>query len=328
MMRTILLLLPALAWGAVDGVVVNRTTGKPQPGATVTLIRLGNAMSTAGSAKTDAQGRFQLAEEFQAGAPHLIQVLHQDVTYNTMISPGSASTGLELPVYDAAANAPDAKVTQHMILLEPGAEGLAVSESVIYANTGNVTWNRPDGTLRMSIPDSANGVRVSIQAPQGMPVQRPPEKGKEPATYVVRYPIKPGETRIDFNYTLPASQKFDSRILHGGGPVRIVAPQGVTLEGPAVSSLGNEPRTNATIYEVSGTQYAVNITGTGSLRAAAAAGAEASGAEGEEDPSGGIDQAKPRIYKRLTLVLALAFGMLAIGFVLLYRTDPPAGHQA
>ena len=61
MTRALLLLLPIVASAAVDGVVVNRTTGKPQPGATVTLIRLGNAMNTVGSVTTDAQGRFTMA---------------------------------------------------------------------------------------------------------------------------------------------------------------------------------------------------------------------------------------------------------------------------
>jgi hypothetical protein len=208
-----------------------------------------------------------------------------------------------------------------MILLEPSGTELAVSETVIYTNSSNVTLNPPGGALAMHVPTAVNTpVRIMVQAPGGMPVQRPAEKGDQPNTYAVRYPIKPGETRIDFNYSMPAGDplKFESRILHGGGPVRIVAPHGVTLEGAGLASLGTEPRTNATVYEVAGKQYALTVSGTGSLRAAAAASPEA--AAGEEDPSGGITQAKPRLYKRLSLILSLAGAMLAIGFVLLYRT--------
>jgi hypothetical protein len=319
-----LLLTPALLIAAVEGVVVNRTTSKPQPEATVTLINLGGGMNTLGSVRTDAQGRFRIEKDFQPGAPHLLQVLYGGVTYNTTVSPGSISTGLQLPVYDSAPTVPDAKVTQHMILLEPTGTELAVSETVIYTNSGTVTLNPPGGALEMYVPPAVNTpVRVMVQAPGGMPVQRPAEKGQRPNTYAVRYPIKPGETRIDFTYSLPASEplKFESRVLHGGGPVRIVAPHGVTLEGGGLASLGTEPRTNATVYEVSGKEYALTLSGTGSLRAAAG---PAPAAEGEEDPSGGIHAVKPRLYKRLPVVLSLAGAMLAIGFVLLYRTGAPA----
>ena len=76
-------------------------------------------MNTAGSVRTDAQGKFRLEQDLQADAPHLLQAMHQGVTYNTMLSPGSASTGIQLKVYDSSANAPNAKVTQHMMLVEP-----------------------------------------------------------------------------------------------------------------------------------------------------------------------------------------------------------------
>jgi len=45
-------LLCSAAYGAVDGVVMNRTTGKPQPGATVTLYKLGqNGLESVESVK-------------------------------------------------------------------------------------------------------------------------------------------------------------------------------------------------------------------------------------------------------------------------------------
>jgi hypothetical protein len=309
--------VPVLSFGAVEGVVFNQTSSKPQPDATVTLIRLGNAMNTTGSVRSDAQGNFRIDQDLQAGSPHLLQAMHQGVTYNTMLAAGAASTGIRLQVYDSSANAPDAKVTQHMILVEPASSEMAVSESIIYANTGNITFNRPDGTLQIYVPPQATSpVRVVVQAPRGMPVQRSAEKTGEPNVYVVKYPIRPGETQIDLTYSMPAGGKFEGRILHGGGPVRLIAPQGVKVAGANLASLGTEPRTQASIYDVKGTNLAFTTEGTGSLRASAGA---QSGAE--EDTTPGIDQVKPRIYKRLETVLALTLLMLAVGFVLLYRSD-------
>ena len=46
-------LLASIATAAVDGTVTNRTTGKPQPGATVTLYKLGqNGLESVESVKT------------------------------------------------------------------------------------------------------------------------------------------------------------------------------------------------------------------------------------------------------------------------------------
>ena len=47
---------------AVDGTVINQTTGKPQPGATVTLYKLGpdRSRSDRPGVKSDAQGKFTI----------------------------------------------------------------------------------------------------------------------------------------------------------------------------------------------------------------------------------------------------------------------------
>ena len=157
-----------------------------------------------------------------------------------------------------------------------------------------------------------------------MPISRDADKGNSPNTYIVRYPVKPGETRIDLQYGMPAGNpaKFQSKVFHGGGPVRIVVPKGVTLESAALSNLGPEPRTQATVYEVKGTEYAINISGTGALRdssSAAQESAAAAPAQGESDTPG-IDIVKARIYQRVEVIVGLALAMLAVGFVMLYRT--------
>src|ERR1017187_10432020 len=64
----LLLVVPLLA--AVDGTVVNKTTGQPQSGATVTLYKLGQAgMESVESVKSGAQGKFHIDQTPQG--PHL-----------------------------------------------------------------------------------------------------------------------------------------------------------------------------------------------------------------------------------------------------------------
>ncbi len=328
----ILMLTSGLAaFGAIEGTVQNASTGKLQAGDVVTLIELSGGMKNAGSVKTDAQGKFRFDNITPNGqTPYLIQTLHQGVTYNKMLPPGSTGAAVAVEVYDVAAKVPEAKVSQDMILLERTPDQLVVNETVIYTNDSKTTFQAPDGTLKIRVPADVTGpVKMRITAPQGMPISREPEKGKEPNTWVVKYPIKPGETRIDFSYVAPAkgdTAEFKGRVLHGGGPVRFVAPQGVKLESPALTNLGPEPRTQASVYELKGADYDVKIAGTGELRSGASSQTETAAASddsnGSESP--GLDTVKPPIFRRMPWVVGLTFGMLAVGFIALYNRGTTA----
>src|SRR3982750_3361173 len=102
-----LFLLAPICFAAVDGTIVNRTSGKPQAGATVTLVQLGAGMKTVASTKTDAKGAFHLDATREAAAPYLLQSLHDGVTYSKMLTPGSAATGIEADVFDASSKPVD-----------------------------------------------------------------------------------------------------------------------------------------------------------------------------------------------------------------------------
>lgn len=318
----------ALAWvasAAVEGVVTNQTTGTPQGGVTVTLVELGSGMKTVGSVQSGADGKFTFDVAMQAGAPYLLQALHQNVNYNRMLPPGSAGTGVGLDVYNASATARSAQVSQDMFLLEPSGTEMVVSERLVFTNSGNVTYLDPNGTVKLFIPTEATGpVQVRIVAPQGVPINRQAEKTADPNIYVIRYPMKPGETNIDVAYAMPMSGEsttFTGKVLHRGGPVRFVAPSGVKLDGP-FEDAGPIPGTSATAYTLKGREFSLTVTGKGSLRASV--NAPEGGGEGDgEDRGPGIDVRRPLIYDKLPWVLSLAGAMLAIGFVLLLRRPAP-----
>ena len=85
---TIALLYASAASAAVDGVVMNRTTDKPQPGATVTLYKLGqNGLESVESVKSDAAGKFRIDQNLQG--PRLVQTAYDGVTYNHMLPPNA-----------------------------------------------------------------------------------------------------------------------------------------------------------------------------------------------------------------------------------------------
>jgi len=313
------LLFAGLAFGAVDGRVVNQTTGKPQAGATVTLYKLGQAGPEAiESVKSGADGKFHIAQDAPGPWPRLVQAAYQDVTYNHMLPPASPSNDITVDVYNSSKQPGDAKVDQHVVVFEPARGQLMVAEWFMFRNGGKITYNDVEGgTLRFYLPPSANGaVKVNAAAPQGMPVPQAAEKTATPNVYKVAFAIKPGETRIDIGYTLPfnAPGTFEGKILYKGGPTRLVAPNGVTIKGDGIQPLGQEPKTQAVIYDLKVNDYKAEISGAGSLEAEDTGG-DSGGATYEQIP--------PRVYGKMTWILALTFGILALGFTLLYRARVP-----
>jgi len=320
-MRTLICFLVAsIASAAVDGTVTNRTTGKPQAGATVTLYKLGeNGLESVESVKSDAQGKFRIEQNLQG--PRLLQSAYAGVTYNHMLPPNASTTGVALDVYESSPKQPaGAAVTEHMMLFEPSGAELAVRESYIWVNSGKTTFNDPQGgTLRFHLPAGAKDIQVNATAPQGMPIRRAPEPAGAPNVYKIDFPIKPGQSNILVDYTLPFSSPgtFEGRTLYNGGAATtIVAPPGVTIKGEGLELLSVEPRTKSSILRTTATALKLDIEGTGVLQRPQA--------ETSTPPESSIQFILPKVYDKMWWILALASTILLLGFTLLYRAGQSA----
>src|ERR1700733_16170604 len=105
------LLVVAPAFAAVDGVIVNGTTGQPEPNTLVMLTQPTQAgMQTLGPTKSDAQGKFSFDNNDDSG-PRLIQAVFDGVQYNKMVPPGAPSSGVQLPLYGSTNKDGTAKET-------------------------------------------------------------------------------------------------------------------------------------------------------------------------------------------------------------------------
>jgi hypothetical protein len=321
---TLSLALPALA--AVDGTVINKTTGKPQPGATVTLYKLGaqTGLESIESVKSGAQGQFVINQPTEGG-PHLLQSAYDGVTYNHMLPPGTPSSGLTLEVYNSSKQPGVSRLERHFLIFQPSGAEMTVNEGFVFENAGPTTWNDPDaGTLKFYLPAGAEGkVQVRCTAPQGMPIERVPNKTTEKDIYKVDFPIKPGETNFQVTYVMPYTDGavYDGKVLfQTAEPTLVAAPPGVTLKGDGLESKGQEPRTQTAVYAVKGSEYKVEIAGS----VAPAAGGDSD--SGDSGPA--IQEVMPRIWGRMPWILALALGILALGFIVLYRAQPAAAAAA
>ena len=109
-----------------------------------------------------------------------------------------------------------------------------------------------------------------------------------------------------------AGETYEGRIVTKDENTYLIAPNGITLTGNDLRDLGAEPRTQAHIFALDSNAYKIQLTG------------EAAAAPPESSDSGPkIEQIMPRVNSQTTLIVALALGILALGFVLLYRASAP-----
>ncbi len=321
-----LFLCSQLSFGAIDGKVVNQTTGRPQAGVSILLVKPGQSgMKTIGSTATDSSGHFLFPKDEPGGGPQLLQASYKGVNYNKLMTPNIPTSGVEVDIYEATKSPAVARVAQHMMIFEPNSAQLAVNETVVIQNDSTTTYNNDDlGGLRFYLPPAANGqVRISAQGPQGMPLPRPAERTSQSDVLKVNFPVKPGETQFQLTYVLPSGTPFTFRSRVVGvkgmaqGPLRLIAPAGVTLAGSDIQALGTEPKTQATIYNVTAPDlFSVDVAGTGTLHN------DDTATSGQDGDSPAVTQANPKIYKHLPWLVFLAFSVLGIGVIILFQNSP------
>jgi hypothetical protein len=341
-----LLLLAASAHAAIDGVVTNGTTGKPQQGSTVTLYQTTNqGPQNLGSVKTDAQGKFVFTQDVQAGVgggPLLLQAVYDGVQYNKTLPPGVPTSGVAIPVYQSTKSPGDAKIEQHFLVLEPSPSGvMQVTEGIIYKNEGKTTWNDPDqGTFQFELPAASQGkVEVNVTAPGGLPIRRAPDPLGKPNQFKIDFAIKPGETEMQLSWGMPFNSPgvFEDHLLSKAGILRVVAPAGVEFKGDDVMALGQGP-SNSTIYSVKGPDVKLAVQGTGVFNDSP--GEQQASESAGSNTGQSLSENLPKLYGLLTAnstfaqsvgavkwILLTVLGMLALGFTLLYRKGDPVSLQ-
>jgi hypothetical protein len=316
-----IILLAAQASAAITGTVINKTTGRPQSGATVALNKLGQQLGIEmiDQAKSGLDGTFTINQDIAGPTPYLIRTAYDGVTYNHMLPPGSSTTGLTIEVYNASKQPGETKVSKHMVLFQPSGGQMTVNETYLFENAGQTAWNDPGtGTLHFFLPLSAAGkVTAEVTGPGSMPIGAPTAKTAKADVFEVDYPVKPGETRFDLTYQVPYTEgaPYDGKIVTKDDNTYLIVPNGVTIAGEGLNDLGQEPKTQAHLFGFSGSQYRVQLTG------AVAPAPAASDSAGAEPESAGpqIEQIMPRLYGKTIPIMAVALGILALGFALLYR---------
>ncbi len=316
----------------VDGTVLNRTTGKPQPGVVVTLVQPSQSgMDNLGSMKTDAEGKFHF-DKGSAGGPQLVQALYSGVKYNKMIPPGTPATGVTVEVFDASTDPAIENVQNDFILFQPHDQKVVVTEVILVGNASTSTYSDPKkGAVRFYVPaDGQSSISVRVTGAEGMPLDQIAKKSGEADVYLVDYPVKPGNTRFDISYTLPATQPMTvaGKFLNAGD-TGLFVPTGVSLKGDNIAQAQQGPN-GLLAYRVTGASFNAEISGSAPEQAPAT---ESTGDDENGPPK--VGEIQPLIYQKkfmgqpvLYWIIEIALGILALGLILLYRSEKPQPAEA
>ncbi len=232
------LALTSSAAQILTGTVTNGTTGKPAAGDEVVLINIANGMDVAASTKVDSRGKFSFKlSNADSAAPHLIRAVHQGVTYHQMAPPGTNSVDVE--VYDVAAKVSGLSVTADVMRFE-AANGTMQGVRLFFVRNDSspAKTQMNDRNFEFYLPAGAKIDQLQARAPNGQPIAADAVPESEKNRYAIAFPLRPGETQFQLEYSLPYSGeiKFDPKPLYPAEHIVILIPKTMQFKTENASS--------------------------------------------------------------------------------------------
>ena len=319
----------------LTGTVTNATTGKPAAGDQVILITLGQGMEEAGRTKADAKGNFSF--KLDAQGPHLIRVVHQDVTYHRMAPPGT--TSVEVEVYDVAKKVENIEIVADIMRFQGGQGQLQIERTFAVQNNSKPPRTQMnEHNLEFYLPDGATISEGEAMTQGGQPLKENPvpEGGNAKNKYAFLFPLRPGETRFNVVYTVPytGSINIDPKSVYPLEHFVAIAPKSMQFS-PAVAStyklapFPGQPDGNVQVASNTdaGQNMAFKLSGEGTLQAPADDGGAQSGggpsAQNDNRPGGGlgppIDAPDPLQKYRWYIIAGFAAVLIVGGIIVASR---------
>jgi hypothetical protein len=299
---TLLLVIVSLALAAaaaqtLTGTVTNGTTNKPAVGDEVILINLANGMDVAGSTKADGNGKFSF--KIDVPGPHLIRAVHQGVNYHQMAPPGVNTADLQ--VYDAAPKVADLSVTADVMRFQADSTSMQGVRLFVVSNTSSPPKTQMnDRNFEFYLPAGAKVEQVQARAPNGQPIAAEASPQAEKNRYAINFPLRPGETQFQVEYTLPYSGeiKIDPKPLYSAQHLVVVLPKTMQFKPASGANFQSmqDPSQGDTIVEVAqqtkaGQPLGFTLQGTGTINESP--GQTASGAAQQQSQQPGQPDNRP-----------------------------------
>jgi hypothetical protein len=294
LLAAILSLALASAAQTLTGIVTNGTTNKPAAGDEVILINIANGMDVAGSTKADSNGKFSF--KLTGGPePHLIRAVHQGVTYHQMAPPGVKSADIQ--VYDVAPKVTGLSVTADVLRFQADSGTMQGVRLFVVDNASSpATTQMNDHNFEFYLPPGAKIEQLQARAPNGQPISAEAVPQSEKNRYAIAFPLRPGETQFQLEFTLPYSGeiKIDPKPLYPAQHLVIVLPQTMQFKAANPSSFESihDPSQGDSTVEVAretkpGQPLSFTLKGNGVITESP--GETASGAAQQQDQQQGRD---------------------------------------
>jgi len=324
----------------LSGTATNGTTGKPAAGDEVILINLANGMEEAAHTKADSAGKF--AFKLTDNGPHLIRAVHQGVTYHAVAPPGMNS--VEVQVFDVAKKIASISLTADVLRVEAETGKLQAKRLFVVNNASSPPKTQMnDHNFEFYLPAGAKIDQAQAKAPNGQSIEAEYAPQAEKNRYAVVFPLRPGETQIQVQFSLPYSGtlKFDPKPLYPAEHFVVVLPKSMHFVAADASRFQSmeDPGQADTLVEVAqqtqvGQSLSFTLTGTGTISESPAQVASGAAQQQGRDnrPGGGlgapIDAPDP-LQKYQFLILGGFAVILAVGaWVVLNRQPAGAGTGA
>ena len=270
------------------GTVTNGTTGKPAAGDEVLLIEFSSGMNVAATTKADSAGKFSF-QLTGAPGPHLIRAIHQGVPYHQLAPPGVNTA--DVNVYDVATKVTGLGVTADVIRFQADSGTMQGVRLFVVNNTSTPSKTQMnDHNFEFYLPPGAKVEQVQARAPNGQPIKAEAVPQAEKNRYAINFPLRPGETQFQVEFTLPYSGeiKIDPKPLYPAAHTVIVLPKTMqfTSASPSTFQSMQDPNQGDSNVEVAqqtkpGQPLAFTLRGNGVINESP--GETASGAAQQQD---------------------------------------------
>src|SRR5580658_7420721 len=281
----------------LTGTVTNGTTNKPAAGDQVLLIDFTNGMNVVATTKADSAGKFSF-QLTGAPAPHLIRAVHQGVTYHQMAPPGVNTA--DVNVYDVATKVTGLSVTADVMRFQADSGTMQGVRLFVVNNASSpAVTQMNDHNFEFYVPAGAKVEQVQARAPNGQPIAAEAVPQAEKNRYAINFPLRPGETQFQVEFTLPYSGeiKIDPKLLYPAEHFVVVLPKTMQFKAanPPSFDAMNDPSQGDSQVEVAketkvGQPLAFTLKGNGIITEPPAE--TASNAAQQQDQSR-PDQAQP-----------------------------------
>ena len=258
----------------LSGTVTNGTTNKPAAGDEVILINLANGMDVAANTKADSAGKFSFTLKDGPGGPHLIRAVHQGVTYHQIAPPGTSN--VDVKVYNVAKQVEGLSLTADVARFQADSTSLqGVRLFAVDNNSSPAVTQMNDHNFEFYLPAGAKLETVQAKAPNGQPIAAEAVPQKEPGRYAIAFPLRPGETQFQLEFTMPytGSLKVDPKPLYPAEHFVVVLPKTMKFaaaDGVTAFKSMNDPNTPDTVVQVAqqthvGQALGFTVSGTGTI---------------------------------------------------------------